>query len=144
MKDQMKAGSITVLTALIAGFALAAFVFAGAAYIEERFLDVIVINGLLSAVLLAVQTLTFQPRTWNLRTTILTIVVGLSTHYSALIVGVSYVGAYQQGKNAEDLIAVLVMQAVLTGAACIMVYQFQRNNAVRCKTKCCCCKPAGS
>ena len=141
MMVQRKEGISPVVTALLASTALGLFAFAGVSYDEKRYLAAIVTTGLLSAGLLAAQTFvlawqtvgkniwkpcTWKPRTWNLRATFQTIVVGLATHYSALVIGVSFGGVYsQEGNIAWDLAAVLVMQAVLTYAACILVNRFR-------------------
>ena len=148
MKDQIKAGIRPVGTPLLAGVLLAVFVFAGVSYDEKQYLEAIVSTAVISVILLAVQTVnknTFHPHTWNLWTTFLTIIVGLATHYSALVIGVSFGGVYSQDSSiAWDLTALLVMQTVLTSAAYILVGQFQRSNAARRNPKCCRSKPAGN
>ena len=147
----------TVAIAFVAVVAVAFFVSAGILYGENQYWETIVLMGLLSMFLLAVQMALLAVQTggknilkrrtwnlWNLRATILIIVVGLSTHYSALVIGVSFGGVYSQATSVADkcsisggpawwpdIIAVLIMQAVLSSAACILIDQFRQSNAVR-------------
>lgn len=136
MMDQVKAGIRTVMTVLLAWIMLVLFFFAGISYGEKQYWVAIVSMGAISIILLAVQTAstnTLKPGTWNWRTAIPTSVVGLATHYSALVIGVSFVGAsYRQEINFTwDIIAVLVVQGVLTSAACILVNRFRQRDAVQ-------------
>ena len=118
---------------LFAYIALVTFVFAGLSYAEGDYLGAIVATGMLAVALLTIQTVnrnSFRIRAWNPRMVGRTLVVGVAIHYSAMIISVSF-GAVFSAKDGSTggTIAVLVQQAVLTGAAWILVNQFRQSYA---------------
>ena len=116
--------------------AVATFVFAGVAYAAEEHLGAIVATGMLATALLVVQTMdrnTFRPRTWELRITWNTLIVGVAIHYSAIIIGVSFGAVFAaESDSSWAIIAVMVQQAVLTRAAWILVDEYRRSNRDSC------------
>lgn len=120
---------------LFAYIALVTFVFAGLSYSEGDHLGAIVATGMLAISLLAMQTVNrnaFRIRAWKPRVAGKTVIVGVAIHYSAMIIGVSFGAAFSaKDGSTGGIIAVLVQQAVLTGAARILVNQFRQSDAVR-------------
>lgn len=123
---------------LLASVAVAAFVFAGESYESRDRLSAIVTTGLLAMALLVVQTTDWKtlhprawhwPRDWNLRRALKTLIVGVAIHYSAMIIGVSFGAVFsEEGTSVWPMVAVLVKQTILTGAAWILVNEYRKSN----------------
>ena len=117
---------------VFAPVALAAFIFAGLSFDNDDYSAAIGATGMLAIALLTVQMwrqITFRPKTWNLRTAINTMIVGVAIHYSAIIIGVSFGAVFSpNGGSVDAITAVLVQQAVLTCAAWILVNEYSRSN----------------
>ena len=126
---------------LVAGVYLAVLIFADASFNEALTWAGILATGGLSTVLLVAQVGgwdIFQPKTWARKikcskpqTAAATLVVGIATHYAAIMFGVSSATVFSiENENIWSIVAVGIQQIVLTSASWLLVNAYRRSNAV--------------
>lgn len=126
---------------LVAGAYVAVLIFAKEAFNVELTWAGILATGGLATVLLVAQVCgwdVFQPQTWvrkikrnNFQTVAAILVVGISIHYSAISIGVSFGNVFSTdcGSSVGNIIAVIVQQAVLTLAAWLLVNVYRHGSS---------------
>lgn len=119
--------------AIVAAALAATFVFAALSYHAGDHLLAISGAGLLAAIISVVQT----ARDWKSRINrkglwraVNTLFVGIAIHHSAIIIGVSFGAVFSvESGSTAGIAAVLIQQAVLSGAAWLLVNEYRRSSA---------------